>query len=307
MARRLRFIPLSPTLVFVTCRIIQGRYLFRPGLQLNDIFLGILGRAQRRHEMQISGVCVMSSHFHILLVVVDARQLSRFMRDLKSKLAREVNRLTGWRGTVFQHRYDMAVVTEEEAAQVEKLAYLISRGVKEKLVERPQEWPGVHCVRALLEGEALTGQLVRPQPGVRGPHNQREDFERLRYATEEAVVLSAVPCWAHLTSELYRSRIAGLVESIEAAAALERKRTGRPVAGVKAILGRHPQHRPAKLSRSPAPLVHAATKAARDELYKMYSWFVAAFQDAAAKLRLGDRTAPFPAGSFPPALPFTEG
>jgi REP element-mobilizing transposase RayT len=127
MARRLRFIPPSPTLVFVTCRTIQGRYLFRPGPQLNDIFLGILGRAQRRHGMRICGVCVMSSHFHLLLEVEDARQLSRFMRDLKSKLAREVNRLTGWRGTVFQRRYDLAVVTEEEAAQIEKLTYLISQ------------------------------------------------------------------------------------------------------------------------------------------------------------------------------------
>ena len=76
--------------------------------------------------------------------------------------------------------------------------------------------------------------------------------------------------------------------------------------GVKEILSRDPQHRPAKLSRSPAPLVHAATQAARKEFYGMYSWFVATFQDAAKLLRLGDRTACFPAGSFPPALPFSR-
>ena len=130
MARKLRYIPpsLSPSLVFVTCRTIQGRFLFRPGPDFNDLFLGILGRAQRRHDMRICGVCVMSSHFHLLLVVDDARQLARFMRDLKSKLAREVNRLTGWRGTVFQRRYDMAVVTEEEAAQIDRLVYTLSHG-----------------------------------------------------------------------------------------------------------------------------------------------------------------------------------
>ena len=77
--------------------------------------------------------------------------------------------------------------------------------------------------------------------------------------------------------------------------------------GVQEILERDPQHRPAKLSRSPAPLVHAATERARKALYGMYSWFVAAFQDAAQMLRLGDRTACFPAGSFPPALPFVSG
>src|SRR6476659_7752742 len=110
MARKQRYIPLSPkpTLVFITCRTIQGRYLFRPGPQFNDLFLGILGRVQRRYQMRLCGVCVLSSHFHLLLVAKDAQQLSQFMRDLKSKLAIEVNRLTGWRGTVFERRYDSA-------------------------------------------------------------------------------------------------------------------------------------------------------------------------------------------------------
>jgi REP element-mobilizing transposase RayT len=308
MPRKLRFVPPSPspTLVFVTCRTIQGRYLFRPDPEFNDLFLGILGRAQRRHEMRICGACVLSSHFHLLLEVDDARQLARFMRDLKSKLAREVNRLTGWRGTVFHRRYDMAVVTEEEAAQVGRLAYILSHGVKEFLVERPQEWPGVHCVKALLKGEPLTGHWFNRSREY-AARNQRQAFEPLRYATEETVTFSPIPCWAHLSPELYRTRIAGLVQLIESAAAEGRKRTGRPVRGVKEILERDPQHRPAKLSRSPAPLVHAATEMARKEFYAMYSWFVAAFQDAAKMLRLGDRTACFPAGSFPPALPFVSG
>jgi hypothetical protein len=56
-----------------------------------------------------------------------------------------------------------------------------------------------------------------------------------------------------------------------------------------------------------APLVHAATKAARKAFYDAYAWFVAAFRQAAEKLRQGDRNAAFPAGSFPPALPFVSG
>ena len=42
----------------------------------------------------------------------------------------------------------------------------------------------------------------------------------------------------------------------------------------EAILAQDPQHRPKKLNRSPAPFVHAATKAARQALYQSYSWFV---------------------------------
>jgi hypothetical protein len=48
------------------------------------------------------------------------------------------------------------------------------------------------------------------------------------------------------------------------------------------------------------------TRAARRELQEAYKRFVSAFRDAAAKLKAGDRSARFPIGSFPPAMPFVE-
>ena len=39
----------------------------------------------------------------------------------------------------------MTVVTDEEAAQIERLAYILGQSVKENLVERVCQWPGVHC------------------------------------------------------------------------------------------------------------------------------------------------------------------
>jgi hypothetical protein len=39
----------------------------------------------------------------------------------------------------------------------------------------------------------------------------------------------------------------------------------------------------------------------------MDRWFASTFREASEKLRAGDRTVPFPAGSFPPALPFVTG
>ena len=121
------------------------------------------------------------------------------------------------------------------------------------------------------------------------------------------VTLSKIPCWAHLSDAQYRQRIASLQEEIEAEAAAAREAAGTQVLGVEKILAQDPLYRPKKLARSPAPLVHAATKAARKAFYEAYSWFVGAFRDAAEKLRRGDRSAPFPAGSFPPALPFVAG
>jgi hypothetical protein len=306
MARKLRYVPEKRTLISITNRTVQGRYLLRPGPVFNDIFLGILGRAQRCYGIQLFAVAVLSSHFHLLLTAEDAEKIAHFMRDLQSKLAREVNRLTGWRGPVFERRYEMTAVTEEERAQVERLRYVLSQGVKENLVERVRDWPGVHSAAALLDGKPLEGHWF-DRTREYAARNQREKYHPSRFASEETVVLSPLPCWAHLTPAAYRKRVSALVDDIETEAALARKRSGATVLGVAAILAQDPQHRPASLAHSPAPLVHAATKAARKFFYETYAAFVAAFRAATEALRRGERDAPFPAGSFPPALPFVAG
>src|SRR5947208_16832802 len=98
-----------------------------------------------------------------------------------------------------------------------------------------------------------------------------------------------------------------LVEEVDAEAALARRESGARVLGVKAILALDPQTRPTSVARSPAPLVHAATKAARKMFYEIYAAFVSAFRAAAEALRQGRRDVPFPIGSFPPRLPFVTG
>jgi hypothetical protein len=196
MARKLRYVPQTRTLVSITNRTIQGRYLLNPGPSFNDLFLGILGRTQRLHERAIA----------------------------------------------------------------------------------------VYVAR-----------------------NQGEELSREKFVFAESVVLSPIPCWAHLPADRYRERMRNLVEEVDAEAALARKRSGARVLGVKAILAQDPLTRPTSVARSPAPLVHAATKAARKMFYAIYAEFVSAYRAAAEALRQGRRDAPFPVGSFPPAPPFVTG
>ena len=103
-----------------------------------------------------------------------------------------------------------------------------------------------------------------------------------------------------------RELVAGLVQEIEADAAAERKRTEREPHGAAAILRQHPHTCPSKSKKSPAPRFHAATKAAREALRMAYGLFLAAFREAAERLKGGDRTARFPNGCFPPGLPFVR-
>jgi REP element-mobilizing transposase RayT len=100
MSRHLRFVPEGGGLVEVTCRTIQGRFLLRPSQQLNDIILGVLGRAQERHPLEIVCFSFLASHFHLLLRVPDAQLLSQFMGYFSGNLAREVARLMDGQGLV---------------------------------------------------------------------------------------------------------------------------------------------------------------------------------------------------------------
>jgi hypothetical protein len=61
------------------------------------------------------------------------------------------------------------------------------------------------------------------------------------------------------------------------------------------------------LKKSPAPRLHAASKAMREIFYEGFAWFVAAYRTAADKLKRGDPNPGFPLGCFPPALPFVGG
>jgi hypothetical protein len=131
-----------------------------------------------------------------------------------------------------------------------------------------------------------------------------QEFDRLRYATTEALSLSPLPCWKDLSQNGQRERVADLVREIEEEAAAERERTGIEPLGPAAIRAQKPHDRPNKSKKSPAPFCHAVSKAVRRELYDAYAWFVGCFRQAAEKWRAGDLTVSFPSGSFPPGRPF---
>jgi REP element-mobilizing transposase RayT len=305
MARLLRFIPDNGSLVEVTTRTIQSRLLLTPTPQLNRIIIGALARAGRRYEVGVVAFSFLANHYHLLLQVQDADQLASFMSLFNSKLAREVARLTGWKDKIWSRRYQAIVISNEETAQVARLFYVLSNGVKENLVSRVGEWPGVHVAPALLAGTALEGvwinrtaeYLAKQRGETRGP----QDFEE-----PETLILAPLPCWKNLSSEQYRHQIESMVQKIENKASAQRERSGKQPLGPDVIRRQDPRTEPSRTKKSPAPRFHAFHKEARQELHRLYFEFVAAFREAADRLRSGDRHARFPIGSFPPHLPFVR-
>ncbi len=300
--RRLRFLP-AGHLVEVTCRTIQERHLLRPSPALNEIVVGILGRAQRRTGLPIHTFAFMSNHYHLLVSPESAQQLARFMSYLNGNLAKEAGRLHGWKHRFWSRRYQAIPVTLEESVQVARLRYLLAQGCQEGLVRSPLDWPGAHSARALLKGGALCGVWFDRTREYEARRQGRQPGER-DFGDDEEVHLSPLPCWATLAEEQRRELVREIIQEIEGEAESARKVEQRGVAGERVVSSQDPHSCPARPKRSPAPLVHSATRAARQAFVAAYRLFVQAFRAAAERLRAGDFAASFPEGSFPPALPF---
>jgi hypothetical protein len=134
---------------------------------------------------------------------------------------------------------------------------------------------------------------------VRGEEKPPQGF-----CTHHQLALVPLPCWRHLSRLEVQRRVALMIAEIETEAAARHCAEVGKSLGRAGILRQNPQDRPASSSRSPAPLVHAASKRARREIRIVYYLFVAAFRAAAERLKLGCKDAVFPDGCFPPPLPF---
>ena len=81
-------------LVEITVRCFQGCFLLRPSPELNDRFLGVLGRAKELYPVLLHAVSVMSNHYHLLMSPGDAEKQANFMGHLNGNLSKEIGRLT---------------------------------------------------------------------------------------------------------------------------------------------------------------------------------------------------------------------
>jgi putative transposase len=304
---RAKFLPEGGSTVEVLCRTLEGRHLLRPGPTFNRILKGVLARAAERYPVRLFAIAALSNHLHMILWVPDQRRLSQFMEFFSGNLAKEVNRLRRRSGPVWHRRYQSTLITEEESVLLERMRYVLSQGIKEHLVARIVDWPGVHSGQDLIAGrKALVGDWIDRTRQSKARHRGKELPEAELITTHE-LYYSQLPCWAHLSWEVYCERIRDLIQDIENEAATERRLKRRRVLGRAAVLAAHPDARPRKPpERRPAPRIHAATKKARIAFYRAHGWFQEAYCEARERLRKGLHPVRFPSGCFPPAGPFVD-
>jgi putative transposase len=101
-------------------------------------FVSLLRRAQRRHRWHLLAFCLMSNHYH-LVVLTELERLSRGMHLLNFRYAQSFNERHDRVGHLFQNRFDARSVEGDEHF-VATCAYVLSNA--ERVGVRDWPWRG---------------------------------------------------------------------------------------------------------------------------------------------------------------------
>ena len=306
-----RFLPkmADGVLVEVTGRTIGARALLTPGPNprtFNEMVVGVMGRALEVSPLDLCACVWLSNHYHLLVVVHEQQELSRFMQHLACNISKEVGRFRDWNGPLWARRYDAIVVSDEPDVQWNRLKYVLSHGVKEGLVESPLEWPGVHAAKALVYGEPLVGMWFNRSKEW-AARNRGLELGYYDFATEYRVSFSPLPAFRDVAPEEYRRKVAALIGEIEQEGEQKRGRDDDTVAGVGKILSQNPYEPPTRRAKTSArPVFHFKTADAKETFMSELKGFLEEYRHASDALQSGQMEAVdwFPEGSYRPQLPF---
>ena len=290
-------------LVEITTRTQHGRFLMCPSDKVNDLILGVLGRAQAMYGVAVHAFIFMSNHLHILATVSSPKQMSLFTGFLKGNLAKELGRLHDWRETFWGRRYHSASVKPTEHDQVKRFMYILDNGCKEGLVASPLKWPGVSSAPALYRGKSTMQGTWYDRTAQYRAH-LRGEYKL--YPSTETVHLTPLPFLQRCSVEEQRAFYVNAVREIEQKTAQMHQENGSAPMGARAIRRQKPHDKPKAFKASPAPIFHAANPEDFWAMYNARKAKVADYRDAAQRLKRGETDVRFPDGCFPPRLPFVK-
>ena len=273
----------------VTRRCTQRQFLLLPSNASKVSVRYALAMAQRATGAQIHVVCVLSNHYHIILSI-GLGLLPEFVYILNKYIAKCMNAHYGRWENLFAAGVQASYVRcEDEDAIVDKSVYSITNPVKDGLVRRSEDWPGVLlwrpntyvCKRPSVffqQTDDPDGPCPPKLPLVITPP-PLESFENQRGILE------------HLGREVYDT---------EREVRRRFRAEGRRFLGVERILAQH--HTDTPTSREPrrriSPQVASRDKWRRVERLQQNKEFVRKHGLAMKDFADGDHNVLFPAGTY---------
>lgn len=103
------------------------------------VFFTIVSVQARKFSINMSGMCLMIDHIHILASAKGLSQISQFVSAYTSIFVREFNEASGRQGSLFEARYGSALKLELKKIR-SAIAYLLNNPVEKKLCNKAQDY-----------------------------------------------------------------------------------------------------------------------------------------------------------------------
>jgi putative transposase len=272
----------------ITRRCTQRQFLMRPDKETNNAFIYCLAEAAARFGIEVLFTAAMSNHHHTGVYDPEGNYPA-FLEHFHKLFAKCQNALRGRWENFWSSEQTSVVRLVDPGDVVDKMTYALTNPVKDGMVEKAHQWPGISSVGFLLHGAPLVAS--RPK-----------HFFRTEGPMPETVMLSfARPKgFEHLSSSEFGALVLERVRQVEEATALERHRSGSRVMGRRAVLAQRWSDRPGSPEprRKMSPRVAARSKWSRIEALLRNKAFRDAYLEARARFVDGIRDVLFPAGTY---------
>jgi len=126
----------------VTRRCSERRFFLKPGKLTNQIVRYALARALQLTSVELYAFVAEANHVHAIVGDPKA-ELPEFMGHLDSLIARALNAHYGRGENLWSPDPFSNVEIHDEETLIRELLYVYSNPVKDGLVARPEQWPGV--------------------------------------------------------------------------------------------------------------------------------------------------------------------
>jgi putative transposase len=269
----------------VTRRCAQRQYLLRPDEITNESFVYCFAEAAQRFEIDVVLVTAMSNHYHA--VVWDRHgRVPVFMEHVHKMFARCQNARWGRWENLWSSEEPCVTELLTPDTVIDKLVYAASNPVKDLLVERATQWPGVNGYALLLGSRRMRAKRPRHffrEGGVMPAEVELELIIPPELGSADAIIAA----------------VRDGVERIEHEMREERAKTGKRILGRRAVLDQSWRSSPASTEprRNLRPRFAGPKQVMVDAIAGFHA-FLSAYQDARERWITGVKHVTFPRGTY---------
>jgi putative transposase len=272
----------------ITRRCTQRQFLMRPDRETNNAFIYCLAHAASKFGIDVLFTIANTNHHHT--GIYDGQGIfPAFIEYFHKLFAKCQNSLRGRSENFWAAEQTSVVRLVDSGAVLDKMTYALTNPVKDDLVERADEWPGVNAYDAIVNDRPLAAE--RPSHFFRddGPMPARVSLTFVR-----------PPGFEDMSPKEFTDLVRESVRRVEEASALDRRARGVRVLGREGVLRQDWRGCP----RSPEtrgelnPRVAARSRWSRMEALQRNRAFRDAYIAAREAFISGQRDVEFPAGTY---------